>query len=131
MRITATDQLALGVVDAVVPEPGGGAQKDTPAAAKRIRDAVVAQLERLTALPTDELVAARYRRYRELGAYRTAEGVEGVHVPDRPSLAERLRQLIDAGVGRIGGGAETTGGQRVPAGSSSAPDRDAPLREDV
>ena len=131
MRITAADQLALGVVEEVVPEPPGGAQNDAAATAKRLRESIVPQLERLVALSAGQLVEARYRRYRELGAYRTVEGAAGVHVPERPSLAERLRQLIDAGVGRIGGGAEQTSSSRVPARTSSAPERDAPLREDV
>jgi acyl-CoA carboxylase subunit beta len=129
MRITAGEQVLLGVVDKVVPEPAGGAQRDPAVAARRLREAIVGQLERLAAVPPDELIAGRYRRYRDLGAYRTAEGVAGVHVPERPSLAGRLRQLLDAGVGRIGAGVEAGAGGRAGAPVESG--ADAPLREDV
>jgi enoyl-CoA hydratase/carnithine racemase len=131
MRITAPEQILLGVVDEVVPEPTGGAQRDPAVTARRLREAIMAQLERLTAVPLDELLAARYRRYRELGAYRTVEGVAGVHVPERPSLAGRLRQLLDAGVGRIGSPAEAGSGARSAGPQTDEAAYDAPLREDV
>jgi acetyl-CoA carboxylase carboxyl transferase subunit alpha len=121
MRMTAPEQVLLGVVDQVVPEPSGGAQRDPAATAKRLREAIMVQLERLAARPADDLVEARYRRYRELGAYRTVEGARGIMVPERPSLADRLRQLIDAGVGRIGGAAEGIAGQRPAEQPASEP----------
>src|SRR5439155_8419321 len=128
VRIPAEEQVLLGVVDEVVPEPSGGAQKDPAVAARRLREAIAGQLERLTAVPPEELAAERYRRYRELGAYRTAEGAAGVQVPERPSLAGRLRHLLDAGVGRIGAGGEPLAARvGSPADSGSG----APLREDV
>jgi len=131
MRMTAAEQVLLGVVDEVVPEPAGGAQRDPAEATKLLREALAAHLDRLEAVPLDELVGARYRRYRELGAYRTVEGVAGIHVPERPSLAERLRQLIDAGVGRIGGAADGVSGARPLGGPAAGSGHDAPLREDV
>jgi acyl-CoA carboxylase subunit beta len=131
MRITAPEQVLLGVVDEVVPEPAGGAQRDPAVTARRLREAIAVHLERLTAMPLDELLGARYRRYRELGAYRTVEGVAGVHVPERPSLAGRLRQLLDAGVGRIGTPAETVSGARTTSSQTDEAAYDAPLREDV
>jgi acetyl-CoA carboxylase carboxyl transferase subunit beta len=131
MRITAPEQVLLGVVDEVVPEPAGGAQHDPAVTARRLRAAITVHLERLTAMPLDELLTARYRRYREFGAYRTVEGVAGVHVPERPSLAGRLRQLLDAGVGRIGAPAETVSGARPTSSQTDEAAYDAPLREDV
>lgn len=138
MRLTAPEQVLLGVVDRVVAEPVGGAQRDPAATGRLLRDAVTAAVAELEKLPLEALVAARYRRYRELGTYRTVEGVPGVHVPERPSLAGRLRQLIDAGVGRIGATADPGSGGRSPAGVPAndgidARDDgiDAPLREDV
>jgi len=131
LRITASEQVLLGVVDRVVPEPAGGAQRDPAAVGRSLRDAIGAEIERLAAFPLDELLEARYRRYRELGAYRTVEGVPGVHVPERPSLAGRLRQLIDAGVGRIGQTVDPGAATRSGPGSAIEPAYDAPLREDV
>ena len=102
MKMTATDQAALGVVDLVVAEPEGGAQNDHEAAAAALKEAIVAQLEILAAKPLDELIEDRYRRYRSLGPFATIATVE-VPPPERPGLADRLRNLI--------------GGPRVPTGS--------------
>jgi len=68
MKMSADDQHALGVVDIVVPEPGEGAHADPVETARRLRPIIVGELERLGRLPTDELVEARYRRYRAMVA---------------------------------------------------------------
>ncbi len=102
MKMTATDQAALGVVDLVVAEPEGGAQNDHEATAAGLKEAIVAQLEILAAKPLDELIEDRYRRYRSLGPFATIATVE-VPPPERPGLADRLRNLI--------------GGTRVPTGN--------------
>ena len=44
MRMTADDQLELGVVDIVIQEPGDGAHTDVPATARAVRAAIVAAL---------------------------------------------------------------------------------------
>jgi acetyl-CoA carboxylase carboxyl transferase subunit beta len=68
LRITSPDLLRLGVMDAVVPEPGDGAQADPPVAGQNLRAALVATLGELLALDTDELLARRYERFRKFGA---------------------------------------------------------------
>ena len=93
MKMTAADQLALGVVDLVVDEPEGGAQTDPETTAASLKEAIVGQLEILEASPLDDLIEARYRRYRSLGPFVTIEAVE-VPPPERPGLADRLRNLI-------------------------------------
>jgi acetyl-CoA carboxylase carboxyl transferase alpha subunit/acetyl-CoA carboxylase carboxyl transferase beta subunit len=95
MRMTAADQLALGVVDAVVEEPPGGAHLDHAETARRLRPVVLRHLDALASLPVEELVERRYRRYRAMGAF-TEVAAEAV-VPGRPSLADRIRGLLDAG----------------------------------
>jgi acetyl-CoA carboxylase carboxyl transferase subunit alpha len=69
MRITADDLLGFGVVDAIVPEPAGGAHTDHAAAAQKLQEALVAQLSELDGLPLDELVEQRSRRYRAIGVF--------------------------------------------------------------
>jgi acetyl-CoA carboxylase carboxyl transferase subunit alpha len=93
MKMTATDQAALGVVDVVVPEPEGGAQNDPEATAATLKEVIVAQLEILEAKSLDDLIEDRYRRYRSLGPFATIATVE-VPPPERPGLADRLRNLI-------------------------------------
>nr|AEM44278.1 acetyl-CoA carboxylase alpha subunit-like protein [uncultured bacterium] len=67
LRLLAREQLASGVIDAVVPEPEGGAHAQPAETAARVGDAVYDALLRLRQLPTDELVAGRAARYRRFG----------------------------------------------------------------
>ncbi|KAA0254261.1 MAG: acetyl-CoA carboxylase carboxyltransferase subunit alpha [Acidobacteria bacterium] len=69
MRITAADCKALSVVDEVVPEPPGGAHADPVATIETVGRAVLAQLERLSALPVEELLERRYAKFRRLGVF--------------------------------------------------------------
>jgi acetyl-CoA carboxylase carboxyl transferase subunit beta len=68
LRITSPELLRLAVMDAVVPEPDGGAHLDPTAAAANLRTAVVASLSELLPLDTDDLLAQRYERFRKFGA---------------------------------------------------------------
>jgi acetyl-CoA carboxylase carboxyl transferase subunit alpha len=69
LKITAPDLLQLGVVDAVVDEPTGGAHQDHDDAAVRLDHALWAQLTALDGLSPDELVDDRYKRFRALGTF--------------------------------------------------------------
>jgi acetyl-CoA carboxylase carboxyl transferase subunit alpha len=94
MKMSADDQLALGVVDLVVPEPGEGAHADPAETARRLRTVISGELDRLGRIPLDELVEARYRRYRALGAY-TEVAAPAVVPPPSRGLGDRLRDLLD------------------------------------
>ena len=74
LKLTADDLMKLGVVDEVVPEPEGGAHRDHDSAAAHLGSALRRNLERLTALSTDELLKKRYEKFRKLGNF--AEGAE-------------------------------------------------------
>ena len=67
LRITGPDLLRLGVMDAVVTEPEGGAHSDPQAAGANLRAALVATLAELLPLDTDTLLAQRYERFRKFG----------------------------------------------------------------
>jgi acetyl-CoA carboxylase carboxyl transferase subunit beta len=68
LRITSSDLLRLGVMDAVVPEPGEGAQDDPTATGANLRTALIASLAELLPLDTEQLLAQRYERFRKFGA---------------------------------------------------------------
>ena len=68
MRLAGPDLLDLGVVDALIPEPAGGAHADHEATAKSIKTALVAQLAKLERVTVDDLLSARYERFRGFGA---------------------------------------------------------------
>ena len=74
LKLTATDLMRLEVVEAVLPEPLGGAHRDPAAAAVTLKAALIAQLDALAALSPDELVEQRLSRYRRMGVYREATG---------------------------------------------------------
>ena len=61
--------LDLGVVDAVVPEPDGGAQTDHDEAARLLRTALVESLEALEDVPGEELRRRRRAKFRGMGVF--------------------------------------------------------------
>ena len=61
--------LELGVIDAIVPEPEGGAQTDPAAAAELLRESIGEALQELEGVPPDELRRRRRARFRSLGVY--------------------------------------------------------------
>ena len=69
MRITAKDNLELGLCDAVVPEPPGGAHNDYDAAANFLADALEKHLSELEKTPIPELLDARYDKFRNIARY--------------------------------------------------------------
>jgi acetyl-CoA carboxylase carboxyl transferase subunit alpha len=69
MRITAPDLLRLGVIDAIVPEPAGGAHRDWEAAAAGLRTALRQQLAELAGQDGEGLVTERYEKFRRIGVF--------------------------------------------------------------
>ena len=69
MKITATDLLGFGIIDAIVSEPGDGAHTDHAAAAIALRDALESHVAKLECLPIDALIEQRTRRYRDIGVF--------------------------------------------------------------
>lgn len=67
LRVTAPDLLRLRIMDAVVPEPEGGAQTNPAEAASNLKTAVITSLSELLALAPDRLVEERYTRFRMFG----------------------------------------------------------------
>ncbi len=69
MRTTAPDLRRLGVVDAIVPEPVGGAHRDWEQAAMNVRLALREHLWPLRSKGGDELVRERYEKFRRMGVW--------------------------------------------------------------
>src|SRR5439155_4572452 len=67
LRVTAPDLLRLKIMDAIVPEPEGGAHEDHLGAARNLKTAVVTSLRELIGVDPEELVARRYERFRMFG----------------------------------------------------------------
>ncbi len=124
MRLTAGEQQALGVIDIVIAEPHVGAHAAPEEAAKRLRTEVIRQLDGLVKRDIDELLEARYQRYRELGAF-TEAGAARPARPERARLADRLRKVLGTGRGIL----STELGPLRPTAADETDD--PPLREDV
>ena len=67
LRLTAQDLLRLRVIDAIIPEPVGGAQRMPEQAIDRVGDAVEAALVRLSTLDRDSLRRQRKDRFLAIG----------------------------------------------------------------
>lgn len=96
MRLTAREQQALGVIDDVISEPGNGAHEDARETARRLGEAIEAQLDALAHQDLDALVEARYARYRGYGAFTTAD-LPVRERRERQNIVDRLRTLLDSG----------------------------------
>jgi len=73
LRITASDLEELGCIDAIVPEPDGGAHADPDAAAKLLDAALQNHFSELKRLPVKELVASRYDKFRKMAQFFTEQ----------------------------------------------------------
>ena len=73
LRITASDLQQLGCIDAIVPEPEGGAHTDPDAAAKLLFTALEHHFSQLKRLPVKELVASRYDKFRKMAQFFTEQ----------------------------------------------------------
>lgn len=69
LKLTASDNLELGIIDEVIEEPLGGAHRDQRGAANALSEWIVRSVQELRRIPPDELVQQRYARFRRLGAY--------------------------------------------------------------
>ena len=69
LRLTAEDLLNYGLIDAVVPEPAGGAHEDYDAAAAALSHQIMASLDELMRMSGEELVAHRYDKFRKMGNF--------------------------------------------------------------
>lgn len=73
MRVTATDAIELGIADAIISEPAGGAHNDAETTAENISDFLVKSLNSKMKKDIDVLLNERYNKFRKIGVF--SEGV--------------------------------------------------------
>ncbi len=71
LRYTATDVQRLGCVDDVIREPKGGTQMDPAFAMELVNERLERHLGDLKRLPIDDLLAARYNKFRNIAQFYT------------------------------------------------------------
>ncbi len=87
LKLTPNDLLGFKVIDRIVAEPEGGAQKNHQAAAASLKAALTESLAELSKKPTDALLADRQAKFLGMGAFSEAE-------PQRKGLLQRLRDFF-------------------------------------
>ncbi len=81
LKITASDLLALGLVDGIIPEPAGGAHNDIDAATALVDQALTTSLGEVTTLDVATRLDARYQKFRRMGE----EGTSFVDTSKEPA----------------------------------------------
>ncbi len=69
LKMTSKDLIRLGLIDAVIPEPLGGAHRDHPLMADRLKRYLRGALRELVGKPIDQLVEQRYQKFRNMGVF--------------------------------------------------------------
>ena len=69
LRLSATDLMQLKVIDKILPEPTGGAHRNHQLAGQIIKGELLASLEELKQLSTEELLRRRLEKFRAIGIY--------------------------------------------------------------
>lgn len=69
MKMTAQDLKKLKVIDKIIDEPEGGAQKDLEGVAEDLKKVILSTIKKLAKKPKDELVQKRYQKFRNMGEY--------------------------------------------------------------
>jgi acetyl-CoA carboxylase carboxyl transferase subunit alpha len=67
MGVTSAKLQELGIVDATIQEPLGGAHRDPDLMAERVRAHLITEVDRLSAMDTEAMLEARYRRLMSYG----------------------------------------------------------------
>lgn len=69
MRVTPEDMVAMGICDRILPEPLGGAHQDFETMAATVKSVLLETLHELQKLSPKKLVAARIKRYDQIGQW--------------------------------------------------------------
>jgi len=67
MKMTARQLAELHLIDGIIPEPLGGAHRDMPLMAERIKATILENLQQLQLMPTEQLTQQRYDKLMQIG----------------------------------------------------------------
>jgi len=70
LRMTARHLHGLGIVDEIIPEPEGGAQKDVAKMSQSLKAALLKALSEIEDLPREDLLSRRYEKFHGMVRYR-------------------------------------------------------------
>jgi acyl-CoA carboxylase subunit beta len=106
LKLTASDCLQLGVIDAIVPEPVSGAHTDPPMVMQALRLHLLDAIAELEQVPVKQLLARRYSKFRRHGWFQRRQfplqRASVIAFVQGHGLLRRLRdRLIVANISRL------------------------------
>jgi acetyl-CoA carboxylase carboxyl transferase subunit alpha len=69
LKMTARDLFKFGIVDDIIAEPLGGAQRDQREMANTLKKYLLRYLRQLSGIPIDDLLEQRYQKFRRMGVF--------------------------------------------------------------
>ncbi len=69
LKLTAPDLLRLGLIDAIIPEPAGGAHENPAGAMELVRATVRGALDEMKPMTPRQLIDQRYDKFRRMGSF--------------------------------------------------------------
>lgn len=69
LRLTSEDLLKLGIIDAIINEPLGGAHHQPEVALSHVKKFILDEVSALKNIPADLLIEKRYQKFRQIGEY--------------------------------------------------------------
>ena len=69
LKLHGEDLIKFGIVDEIIPEPLGGAHRNVEETAANLKAALLKQLKKLLNLSSEDLLDARYKKYRNIGQF--------------------------------------------------------------
>lgn len=84
LRLTARDLAGFGIIDDIIPEPLGGAHRDSREMANTLKNYLLRYLRELRGVSLEELMEQRYQKFRRMGVFdegvsALSESLNGVH----------------------------------------------------
>lgn len=83
LKLTAEDNLRLGIIDGIIPEPMGGAHKDPERIFEAVKQRILTDLHSLNRSPQSALIEARINKFTHLGQFDQIDNIRVVF-PDLP-----------------------------------------------
>ena len=71
MKLTAKDLYDLKVIDKIIKEPKQETEESFISIANNLKKEIITEIEKLNKLSTEEIVEQRYKKFRNMGEYKT------------------------------------------------------------
>jgi acetyl-CoA carboxylase carboxyl transferase subunit alpha len=87
LKLTAPDLIQVNVIDEIIPEPIGGAHRDSNATFKSVGTFIARHLEQLDAIPRQELTKLRLEKFDNMGVFNDPSAPKAVSLNNKPKPA--------------------------------------------